>query len=106
MPTYTYTDAVVPPTCTQQGYTRHECNEDGSKSFDDTYTDALGHDFQNGACTRCNEPDPNYVAATPTPPVSSPEPTAPPAEPPATPPAEQTEDPPAPASEGDPVVTE
>lgn len=65
MPTYTYTDTVVPPTCTQQGYTHHECNEDSSKSFDDTYTDALGHDFQNGACTRCNEPDPNYVPSAP-----------------------------------------
>lgn len=65
MPTYTYTDTVVPPTCTQQGYTHHECSEDSSKSFDDTYTDALGHDFQNGACTRCNEPDPNYVPSAP-----------------------------------------
>ena len=65
MPTYTYTDTVVPPTCTQQGYTHHECNEDSSKSFDDTYTDALGHDFKNGACTRCNEPDPNYVPSAP-----------------------------------------
>ena len=101
MPTYTYTDTVVPPTCTQQGYTHHECSEDSSKSFDDTYTDALGHDFQNGACTRCNEPDPNYVAPAP-----EPTPTEPPADPTAPPPAESTGEPSAPASESDPVVTE
>ena len=102
MPTYTYTDTVVPPTCTQQGYTHHECNEDSAMSFDDSYTDALGHDFQNGVCTRCNEPDPNYVAATPTP-----APTEPPAEPTAPPPTEPTAEPPAaPVSEEEPVATE
>ena len=104
-PVYTYTDTVVAPTCTQQGYTRHECNEDPSRSYDDSYTDPLGHDFQNGACTRCGEADPNYVAPTPTP---EPTPTEPPAEPTAPPPAEPTptEPPAAPASEEEPAATE
>ena len=59
-PTYTYTVTVVPPTCTEQGYTLHTCNEDESKSFKDNYTEALGHDFVDGSCTRCGEADPDY----------------------------------------------
>lgn len=43
---YTYTDTVVAPTCTEQGYTLHECNEDASMSYKDSYTDALGHDYK------------------------------------------------------------
>ena len=59
-PTYTYTETVVAPTCTEQGYTLHTCNEDESKSFKDNYTEALGHDFVEGTCTRCGEADPDY----------------------------------------------
>ena len=59
-PTYTYTETVVAPTCTEQGYTLHTCNEDESKSFKDSYTEALGHDFVDGTCTRCGEADPDY----------------------------------------------
>ena len=59
-PTYTYTETVVAPTCTEQGYTLHTCNEDESKSFKDNYTEALGHDFVEGSCTRCGEADPDY----------------------------------------------
>ena len=59
-PTYTYTETVVAPTCTEQGYTLHTCNEDESKSFKDNYTEALGHDFVDGSCTRCGEADPDY----------------------------------------------
>lgn len=48
---YTYTDTVVPPTCTEQGYTLHTCNEDASKSYKDNYIDALGHDYGDGVVT-------------------------------------------------------
>ena len=98
---------MVAPTCTQQGYTRHECNEDPSRSYDDSYTDPLGHDFQNGVCTRCGEADPNSVAPAPEP-TPEPTPTEPPAEPTAPPPAEPTptEPPAAPASEEEPAATE
>ena len=40
---YTFTVTVVEPTCTEQGYTYHKCNEDDSKSYTDNYTNALGH---------------------------------------------------------------
>ena len=36
------TTEVVEPTCTEQGYTIHTCNDCGGK-FIDTYTSALGH---------------------------------------------------------------
>ena len=50
-PEYTYTDTVVPPTCTEKGYTLHTCNEDASKSYKDNYIDALGHDYGDGVVT-------------------------------------------------------
>ena len=56
--TYTYTDTVVAPTCTEQGYTLHTCNEDAGRSFKDSYTAPLGHEFDGknlGAkCIRCH----------------------------------------------------
>lgn len=81
-PVYTYVDTVVPPTCTEQGYTHHECVEDPSKSYNDTYVNAPGHTFQNGVCTVCGAADPAYVAPTPEPtptPTPEPAPTDPPA---------------------------
>ena len=61
-PEYTYTDQVIAPTCTEQGYTLHTCNEDPARSYQDSYVDALGHDYQEGTCTRCGAKDPDYVA--------------------------------------------
>ena len=79
-PTYTYVDTVVAPTCTEQGYTLHTCNEDESKSYKDSYTDALGHDWDEGTetqaatctadgvktftCSRCNETRTEAIPAT------------------------------------------
>ena len=37
---------VVDPTCTEQGYTLHTCNQNAEKSYKDNYTDALGHDYK------------------------------------------------------------
>ena len=55
-------DAVVTaPTCTEKGYTTHTCA--CGDSYVDSYTDAFGHSYKNGKCTRCGEKDPNYVAA-------------------------------------------
>ena len=55
---YTYTETVVAPTCTEQGYTLHTCNEDADKSYKDNYTQALGHDWDGNAigakCNRCH----------------------------------------------------
>lgn len=39
---HVYVDTVVPPTCTEQGYTIHTC-EKGDDEYIDTYVDALGH---------------------------------------------------------------
>ena len=59
---HSYTTAVTAPTCTTQGYTTHTCSV--CKSFyKDNYTNALGHSFKNGKCTRCGATDPNYIAA-------------------------------------------
>ena len=59
---HSYTTAVTAPTCTAQGYTTHTCSV--CKSFyKDNYTNALGHSFKNGKCTRCGATDPNYIAA-------------------------------------------
>ena len=54
-PTYTWSTEVVNPTCTEQGYTKHICNEDSSKNYTDTYVNALGHTSPNaeGKCDRC-----------------------------------------------------
>ena len=50
---------VTAPTCTAKGYTTHTCNTCGN-SYKDSYTNALGHSYKNGKCTRCGAADPNY----------------------------------------------
>ena len=52
---------VTEPTCTEKGYTTHTCA--CGDSYVDSYTDALGHSYKNGVCTRCGAKNPNYVAA-------------------------------------------
>ena len=67
--THYYTATVTAPTCTAKGYTTHTCT--CGDSYVDTYTDALGHAWDNGkvtkqpteaetgvktfTCTRCGE---------------------------------------------------
>ena len=67
--THYYTATVTAPTCTAKGYTTHTCA--CGDSYVDTYTDALGHAWDNGkvtkpatetengvktfTCTRCGE---------------------------------------------------
>ena len=54
---HTYAATVVAPTCTEAGYTLHEC--ECGYSYTDTETAALGHDYAASdtpgllACTRC-----------------------------------------------------
>ena len=66
---YTFTETVVAPTCTEQGYTLHKCNEDDAHSYKDNYQPATGHAWletttpatctEDGhvdrMCTRCGE---------------------------------------------------
>ena len=54
--THSYTAAVTAPTCTEQGYTTYTCS--CGDSYKSDYKDALGHDYQNGTCTRCGAKDP------------------------------------------------
>ena len=49
---HTYEAIVTPPTCTEGGYTTYTCGECGDSYVGD-FTDALGHNFVNGVCTRC-----------------------------------------------------
>ena len=67
--THSYKDIVTAPTCTAKGYTTHTCA--CGDSYVDTYTNALGHAWDNGkvtkeptetetgvktfTCTRCGE---------------------------------------------------
>ena len=52
---------VTAPTCTGKGYTTHTCA--CGDRYVDNYTDALGHSYANGVCTRCGAVDANYIAA-------------------------------------------
>ena len=48
---------IIPPTCGQEGYTHHYC-ENCDYSYDDNYVDATGnHEFENGICKICGQPD-------------------------------------------------
>ena len=47
---HTYKDTVTAPTCTAQGYTTHICTGCGD-TYKDTYTDALGHNWDGGIIT-------------------------------------------------------
>ena len=58
--THSYTAAVTAPTCTEQGYTTYTCSICGD-SYKGDYKDALGHDYKNGACTRCGAKDPGVT---------------------------------------------
>ncbi len=45
---HTYEATVVPPTCTEQGYTIHSCTTcEEPNAYVDSYVDPLGHDFQD-----------------------------------------------------------
>ena len=46
-----YVDTITPPTCTAQGYTTHTCSICGD-SYRDSYTNALGHAWNNGVITK------------------------------------------------------
>ncbi len=56
-----YGEEIVPPTCTEQGYTLHACVR-GDDSYTDTFVDATGHTegapatcTEDQTCTACGE---------------------------------------------------
>ena len=48
---HSYNAEVIAPLCVEQGYTTHICV--CGDFYIDTYVDALGHNFIDGTCTRC-----------------------------------------------------
>lgn len=48
---HVYESEVVAPTCEEKGYTLHTCK--CGESYKDTYVNALGHNFVDGACATC-----------------------------------------------------
>ena len=74
---YTKTDVVVAPTCTEQGYTIYKCENCGDTKNGD-FVNAKGHNFSNNAqfCLNgCGTANPNYVA--PSQPAPNPTPSTP-----------------------------
>ena len=75
--THSYKDVVTAPTCTEKGYTTHTCS--CGDSYVDTYTNALGHAWDEGkvtkeptetetgvktfTCTRCGETKTEVIPA-------------------------------------------
>ncbi|MBO6262665.1 MAG: leucine-rich repeat protein [Clostridia bacterium] len=49
-----YSEQVVAPTCTEQGYTVYTCTVCGN-TYNEDYTEKLGHNYVDGVCTRCEE---------------------------------------------------
>ena len=53
--------ATVKPTCTTPGKRVYTCTTEGHKGeiYEEIISDALGHHFVNGVCTRCGAPESN-----------------------------------------------
>ncbi len=54
--THEYESYVFEPTCTEQGYTLHEC-KNCAHSYEDAYVDPLGHVYDNDEDMMCNRCD-------------------------------------------------
>ena len=54
-----YYEHITLPTCSAKGYTTFSCS--CGESYRDNYTDALGHEYKDGKCTRCGKIDPSTV---------------------------------------------
>jgi hypothetical protein len=51
---HNYEAVVTEPTCTEDGYTTNTCSVCGD-TYQDTYVDQLGHEYEDGICIRCGE---------------------------------------------------
>ncbi len=53
--------ATIQPTCTTPGKRVYTCTTEGHKGeiYEEIISDALGHHFVNGVCTRCGAPESN-----------------------------------------------
>ena len=48
---HNYDAVVTDPTCTEQGYTVHTCQNGCGRNYTDSYVNALGHSYDEGAIT-------------------------------------------------------
>ena len=53
---HSYTSKVTEPTCTECGYTTYRCS--CGSSYVDDHVAAVGHNYSNGKCQRCQEKAP------------------------------------------------
>ena len=51
--------ATVEPTCTTPGKRVYTCTTHEGETYEEIISDALGHHFVNGVCTRCGAPESN-----------------------------------------------
>ena len=51
--------ATVEPTCTTPGKRIYTCTTHEGETYEEIISDALGHHFVNGVCTRCGAPESN-----------------------------------------------
>ena len=49
---HSYSITVIPPTCTEQGYTLHKCTACEAE-YKDNYTDKIAHNYVDGFCSMC-----------------------------------------------------
>jgi hypothetical protein len=65
-PPHEHTEEIIPAvdaTCEEAGLTEgKKCSECGEILVPQNETPALGHNFEDGECTICDEKDPDYVA--------------------------------------------
>ena len=57
---HSYESVITPPTCTAQGYTTYTCSV-CKISYLGNIVSALGHNYVNGACTRCSSSIATYA---------------------------------------------
>lgn len=55
-----YMQEIIEPTCVESGYTIFKCTR-CDNSYEENQVEALGHEYEEGVCTRCGYEDPEYV---------------------------------------------
>lgn len=58
---HNYIEAVTDPSCTEAGFTTYTCTN-CQDTYADNATEALGHDFIMGVCSRCGNISPDFEA--------------------------------------------
>ena len=57
---HNYVSLTVEPRCETQGCTQHGCTY-CYDYYEDAFVPALGHNYQNGSCTRCGKTEPGSL---------------------------------------------